>query len=111
MTEDAGLAEAEANFLDGLADMIKKRANDLRETGLRITKESHEAKLIEKLEGLPFAPARSGKCDWVDHSKVPSEVLVFFDLKGDFKTESWHYRKMPDGNVLRFARSKEASNS
>lgn len=103
MTE-AELTEAEAMYLEGMADQLRQRAKQLRELG----QESADAALVANLESLPFKLAKSGKCDWVGHDQVSNEVLALFDSKGDFKTETFHYRKMQDGNILRFQRGAKA---
>lgn len=104
MTDQTELAEAEATYLEALAEQLRRRAQEIRE----VTREDRTPKLVGVLEGLPFKPAKSGKCDWIAHDQVPAEVFSLFDAKGDFKTGPFHYRRMPDGNVLRFSRGGPA---
>ncbi len=100
MTEARELVEAEAQYLEAQADILRNRAKELRE----LVEGDQEAGLIAKLEGLPFRLAQSKRCDWVARNQVPAQVLTLFDSNGDFKTEKWNFRRMPDGNILRFRR-------
>lgn len=107
LTEEAQLAEAEANYLEGISKMLQQRAKDIREVGQQIAKEEQANSLQASLEGLPFRVAASGKCDWVPVDMVNPKVLPLFDQNGDYRSEVWHYKLMKDGNILRFPRKQE----
>jgi len=106
MTEEAQLADAEANYLEEIARMLQKRAKDVREVGQQIAKEAKANDLVATLEGLPFRVAASGKCDWVPVEMVSPKVPSLFDQLRDYRTDKWHYKLMKDGNILRFPRKQ-----
>jgi hypothetical protein len=109
MTEEAGLIEVEANYLESLASQLAARAKELREAGKRIARDSYEANLAWKLENLPYRPAKSGKCDWIPAAEVPEELRTLFDSKGEFRSEKYHFVTTKDRNVLRFERKDGAA--
>ncbi len=108
-SEEEGLAEAEANFLEKVVEILTQRVKDLREVGGVVTQEKHHASLLTELQGLPWVLAKSGSCCWIKGDRVPPEVMELVSSRGPrgLKTEGFHYQTTKDGNLLRFEREAQ----
>lgn len=100
--------EAEAGFLEQMADALRRRAQELRELGQGDQDTVHES-LVKQLEALAWTPARSGKCDFAKTEGLPKELVESVPVKGGLKGVEHHFTKSTDGSVLfRFKRNTGA---
>lgn len=103
MTEPE-LIEAEAAYLEGMADKLRQRAREIRELG----RGSGTAQLETELERLPWKEAASKKCDYVKDAPSKLVEAVRF-TKGGVKGKDHHFTAATDAPTLfRFKRSGKA---
>jgi hypothetical protein len=92
------LLEAEAGYLEAQAEVLRRRAAELR--SLLTTEEG----MVSKLEALPWVPARSGKCDYV--RDAPLELVeAVRGSKGGVRGDVHHFTaSATEPTLFRFAR-------
>ena len=100
-TSDPELIEAEAAYLEGMADQLRARAKQLRE----IRNEDQSSELEAKLEAGPWIEAASGKCDYWREAPIDL-VRAVRGTKGGIKGKDHHFTAASDSLTLfRFRRS------
>lgn len=100
-TTDPELIEAEAAYLEGMADQLRARAKQLRE----LRNEDQSPELEAKLEAGSWIEAASGKCDY--WREAPADLVrAVRGTKGGIKGKDHHFTAASDSLTLfRFRRS------
>jgi hypothetical protein len=94
------LLEAEAGYLEAQAEVLRRRAAELRD----LLKDGRDEGVVAQLEALPWVPARSGKCDYVKDAP-PQLVEAVRGSKGGVRGDVHHFTASTTEAVLfRFRR-------
>ena len=99
---DAEMIEAEAAYLEGMADKLRARAKELRE----LKQPDHAAEVETKLEAGAWKEATSKKCDYWRDAPVDL-VETVRKSKGGIKGTVHHFTaSTTEPTLFRFKRSK-----
>jgi hypothetical protein len=106
MTVDpAELVRSEISYLEAQAEALRKRAAELR----GLLRDGQDVELIAQLEGLPWIPAKSGRCDYTKDAP-PQLVEAVRGTRGGVRGDAHHFTaSTTEPTLFRFARRKEGT--
>jgi hypothetical protein len=98
--DPAELVRAEASYLEAQAEVLRRRAAELRD----LLKDGRDEGVVAQLEALPWVAARSGKCDYVKDAPLQLVEAVRAS-KGGVRGDVHHFTaSATEPTLFRFAR-------